>query len=294
MLNDTTTGPWNPVNNLNFSVKEPTAPVAPPAPVPLPASPCNARAPAAPTPVLAAVPPTPVPVPVPANATVDPTQQSIIPLGALNLEALPKDMTVEQLIQTRKAASTPFITANGAPILCLMPPPPPPTPGGSEEGGKMTNAAIAKLTATANQQIPQAPPDIDVVMDGGGNGFDYCESVPDPVVPPVTTQACTMSPPQARAPRVSPVPVTPLIIPSGVSTLLSAMEQCFYGLVSEPVRLFHKQHQSAQETKRILAATTPVALEHSAKDIAAEVNDKHAVTPKNRRDVPRTAVCKVA
>ena len=175
-----------------------------------------------------------------------------------------------------------------------MPPPPPPTPGGSEEGGKMTNAAIAKLTATANQQIPQAPPDIDVVMDGGGNGFDYCESVPDPVVPPVTTQACTMSPPQARAPRVSPVPVTPLIIPSGVSTLLSAMEQCFYGLVSEPVRLFHKQHQSAQETKRILAATTPVALEHSAKDIAAEVNDKHAVTPKNRRDVPRTAVCKVA
>ena len=107
-------------------------------------------------------------------------------------------------------------------------------------------------------------------------------------------QACAMSPPQARAPRVSPVPVTPLIIPSGVSTLLSAMEKCFYGLVSEPVRLFHKQHQSAQETKRILAATTPVALEHSAKDIAAEVNDKHAVTPKNRRDVPRTAVCKVA
>ena len=124
--------------------------------------------------------PNPCPCPCPCQCYRHPTKQSIIPLGALNLEALPKDMTVEQLVQTRKAASTPFIRANGAPILCLMPPPPPPTPGGSEEGGKMTNAAIAKLTATANQQIPQAPPDIDVVMDGGGNGVDYGESVPDP------------------------------------------------------------------------------------------------------------------
>ena len=63
------------------------------------------------------------------------------------------------------------------------------------------------------------------------------------------------------------------------------MEKCFNGLVSESARLFHKQYQFIQETKRILAETTPVVLKHSAKNIAAEVSNERAVNPKNLRGI---------
>ena len=71
------------------------------------------------------------------------------------------------------------------------------------------------------------------------------------------------------------------------------MEKYFNGLVSEPARLFHKQYQSAQETNRILTAITPVALEHSSEDIAAEVNDERAVTPKNLRGIVQIEANKI-
>ena len=54
---------------------------------------------------------------------------------------------------------------------------------------------------------------------------------------------------------------------------------------SPSLRLFHKQYQFTQEIKRILATTTPAVLEHSTEDIAAEVNDEHATTPKNLRGI---------
>ena len=71
------------------------------------------------------------------------------------------------------------------------------------------------------------------------------------------------------------------------------MEKFFDGLVSEPARLFHKQYQSAQETKRILAVITPVALEHSAEDTAAIVNAERAVNPKFLRGIIRIEANKI-
>ena len=107
-------------------------------------------------------------------------------------------MTVEQLIQTYQATGTLFTTVNGAPVLYIMPPPPPPTPGGTGGWCEATNAAIEKLSVMANQLIPQAPPDIDVDMERGGEDFGYGDSALAPVAPPVTTPACTMQPPPMR------------------------------------------------------------------------------------------------
>ena len=130
-------------------------------------------------------------------------------------------------------------------------------------------------------------------MEGGGKGFDYGDSIPAPVAPPVTNPTRAMPPPPAYAALVSPAPADPSIISSGVGTLLGAMKKCFNGLVSEPVSLFHKQYQFNQDTKRIIAATTPMVLEHSIRDIAAEANDECAVTPKNLRGIVRLEAKKI-
>jgi hypothetical protein len=63
------------------------------------------------------------------------------------------------------------------------------------------------------------------------------------------------------------------------------MDKCFDGLVLEPIRPFHKQYQFTQEMKHILAATTTAVFENSVKNIAAEVNDERAITPKNLRGI---------
>ena len=71
------------------------------------------------------------------------------------------------------------------------------------------------------------------------------------------------------------------------------MEKYFDGLVTESARLFHKQYQHTLETKRIIPATTLVALEHSAKNIADEVNNERAVTSKNLRGIVRLEANKI-
>ena len=83
----------------------------------------------------------------------------------------------------------------------------------------------------------------------------------------------------------APTPADPPIILSGVGALVGTMETCFNGLVWEPAKLFHKKYQFTQETKHILSATTPVVLEHTTKDIAAEVNDECAAKTKHPRGI---------
>jgi hypothetical protein len=221
----------------------------------------------------------------------------------MNLMGYPADMTVAQLIQAQQMAGTSFASASGAPVLYLMPPPPAlPTPNKPGGGTNATNLAIAQLSATANERPPRAPPDTDVEMDGGGIIFDYGTPSPSPAAASPSTQGRravhpppppTPAPPPARVPHVSPTPGGEPIIASGVGALLGSMEKCFDGLVTEPARLFHEQYQQSQETKRIIAATTPVALEHSAEDIAAEVSEERAVTPKNLRGIVRLEANKI-
>jgi hypothetical protein len=119
MPNDTIMRPWITVNNLARSSKALAAPVTPPAPVPMPTPHRNAGKSTIPTPVPAHTPP----IPASSSATVTATQQLTIPLGTPNLEAPPKNMTIEQLIQIQKAASTPFTTVNVTPVLYLLPSP---------------------------------------------------------------------------------------------------------------------------------------------------------------------------
>ena len=53
--------------------------------------------------------------------------------------------------------------------------------------------------------------------------------------------------------------------------------------MTESARLFSKQYQHTQETKRSIVSTTPITLGHSTKDIAAGIVDECAVTPKSLR-----------
>jgi hypothetical protein len=187
-------GPWNAVNNLARPGKDLAAEAVPPAPTPTPAPPPNVRAPVTPTPNPVATSPTPAPTAPPGFPPATPIQQAVVPLVAMNLTGYPDTMTVAQLIQGQQMAGTLFVSANGTPVLYLMPPPP-------------------------------ALPTLD--KPGGGAN---------------TT---------------------------------------------------NEQYQHTQETKRIIAAITPVAPEPSAKDIEAKVSEERVVTPKNLRGTVRLEANKI-
>ena len=102
---------------------------------------------------------------------------------------------------------------------------------------------------------------------------------PEPIPYPQDTSE--LAAPAVPAPSLPP----PQAMSDGVSMFLCSFEQAFDMLIVQPVQDFYDTCVANQERLCILKAITPAALDHTASNIAEEINAERSVTLKTLRDV---------